>query len=231
MPSFQKSLLYNSLVALALIMVAAYEWTTGHSLTSWGIQPRTWQGLSGLLFAPFLHGGFSHLLSNSVTLLLLGTSIYYFYPRATVQALPYLYFATSLGVWFFGRGTENGGIPVYHIGASGLLYAFAAFLFFSGLFRRDRQSLAVSMSVAIVYNGLIYSLFPNEPGVSWESHLSGFVVGLLCAYVFRGKDRREFARIAEEESAEGEKGYQPLENEHFRYHFRPSEKAPKDDDE
>lgn len=223
MHSFQKSLAFSCIAVSTFILFALYEWITGNSLTYLGIHPRTATGLLGIIFSPVLHGGLSHLFSNSITFLLLGTSIYYFYPKATQKAFPYLYLLTSLGVWFFGRGSANGGIPVYHIGASGLIYAFAAFLFFSGVFRRDRQSLAISASVAIVYNGLLYSLFPNEPGISWEAHLSGFIVGAIAAYFLRHVDSTAPIANKDDEPEEELVGFQPLENRYVKYHFKSSD--------
>jgi membrane associated rhomboid family serine protease len=214
------------LLLVAIFWIVELAEVVGHtSFTTLGILPRTLSGLVGIFLAPFLHGGFYHLFSNSTTFIMLGTSMMYFYPESSKRAFPYLYLVTGLGVWFFGRGQIMGGHPVYHIGASGLVYAFAAFLFFNGVFRRDRRSWAISFSVALLYHGLLYSLVPSEPGISWESHLSGFVVGFVCAFVFRSHDPDP---IRPSESDDGpvvvEEGFQPLENRHFRYHFQPKKK-------
>ena len=118
--------LFASMLLLGIFFV---EQLFNMEFTTLGVHPRSLKGLVGLLFSPLLHGSLTHLLSNVSTLLLLGIGLQYFYPKVLRKAFVYLYFLPSLGVWFFGRGLSRGGIEVYHIGASGLLYAFAALLF------------------------------------------------------------------------------------------------------
>lgn len=151
---------------------------------SWlGILPRTLSGLSGILFTPFLHGSLGHLLSNSIPLLVLGGGLIYFYRSIAYKVLLWIWFIDGLGVWLLGR-------DAYHIGASGLVYGIAAFLIFSGLLRRNRNLLALSLAVVFVYGSLIWGMFPYIPDISWEAHLFGFLAGIYFSVHFLGDDHQ-----------------------------------------
>ena len=139
-----------------------------------GIYPRTLSGLTGILFAPMIHGSLIHLISNTFPILFLGSVLFFFYDRIARQVFFQCYFITSILVWIFGRSS-------LHIGASGLLYGIAAFLISIGLFRKDFKSILISIVILIFYGGLIYGVFPSQPGVSWESHLLGAIVGVGTA--------------------------------------------------
>ena len=139
-----------------------------------GIFPRSFQGMIGILLAPLIHGSLLHLISNTIPLLFLGVVLFLFYDRIAKQVFFQCYFFTNILVWIFARSS-------LHIGASGLVYGIAAFLIFFGLFRKDIKSIVISIIILILYGGLVYGLFPQQPGVSWESHLMGALVGLSTA--------------------------------------------------
>lgn len=143
-----------------------------------GIFPLRADGLLGVVFAPMIHGDFNHLLSNSIPLLALGGSLYFFYPKIAGKVFLQGYFFTNILVWIFGR-------PFYHIGASGLVYALASFLAFYGFFRKNFKSVLISAIVIFFYGGLLHGLFAFNSNISWESHLMGAIVGFASAYVFR----------------------------------------------
>ncbi|WP_425391567.1 rhomboid family intramembrane serine protease [Ekhidna sp.] len=142
-----------------------------------GIYPREISGLVGIVFAPLLHGNFNHLASNTVPLLVLGGSLFFFFPSIASRVFLHAYFFTNILVWVFGR-------PFYHIGASGLIYALASFLVFYGLFKRNFKSVIISGIVIFLYGGMAYGLFNLDDRISWESHLMGAVVGLVSAFTF-----------------------------------------------
>jgi membrane associated rhomboid family serine protease len=146
-----------------------------------GILPRNLSGLIGILTSPLIHGGFSHLISNTAPLIIMGLGIFYFYPKVAYRVFTIVYFGTGILVWIFAR-------EVYHIGASGIIYGFVSFVFFSGIFRKDNRSIALALVVIFLYGGLIWGVLPVEKGVSWESHLSGAVVGVIAAFIFRKID-------------------------------------------
>lgn len=158
-------------------LVFSIEFVTGFDLGFLGIDPRTFSGLVGVLFAPMIHGSIEHLVSNTFPVLFLGAALYLFYDRIASQVFIHCYFFTNILVWIIGR-------PYYHIGASGLVYGLAAFLIFFGIFRRNFRSIIISVLVILFYGGIIYGIFPTQSFISWESHLMGFIVGMGSAYGF-----------------------------------------------
>lgn len=146
-----------------------------------GVLPRTVSGILGIFTGPIIHAGFPHLISNTVPLIVLGWIIFFFFPKVAYYSFFLIYLMTDLLVWLFAR-------QVYHIGASGIIYGFVSFLFFSGIFRRDNKSIALALLVTFLYGGVVWGILPGQEGISWESHLSGVLSGLLSAYVFRRVD-------------------------------------------
>ena len=147
-----------------------------------GIIPRTTTGLIGVFTAPFLHGNYAHLISNTIPLLFLGTTLFFFYQSIAVRAFFSIYLTGNLLVWLLAR-------PANHIGASGLIYGLAGFLVFFGIFKKDFGSILISIIITLLYGGLIYGILPNQPGISWESHLLGGVAGIFFAMKFSKSKR------------------------------------------
>lgn len=193
------------------LFVAA--WLLDWNMTLWGVYPRHWPALTGILTAPLAHGSWGHLSSNSFPLLFLGAGVMYFYPRVSLPVFLTSYLAPGLWVWVAGRSS-------YHIGASGMVYALAFFLFFSGVFRKDARSLTLALVVAFFYGSMVWGVFPMEPGVSWESHLFGGVAGVVMAWYFRHKDRPEPRRYSWEDEPE-ESPYDAIEPWNYQSLFPP----------
>lgn len=148
-------------------------------LTGLGIYPLTVRGLPGILFSPFIHSGFNHLFNNSIPLLLLSTALFYFYSEVAVKVFLWTYLLTGILVWFGGR-------DAWHIGASGVVYGLASFLFFSGIIRRYYRLVALSLLVVFLYGEMVWGLFPGTyKNVSWESHMLGFISGIFLAVWYR----------------------------------------------
>jgi len=147
-------------------------------LSVFGILPRELIGLIGIVLSPLLHGSIVHIISNTLPLLFLGTSLYYFYGRIAKKVFVMCYLLTGLMVWLFARTS-------FHIGASGLIYGIASFLFFSGIVRTEFKSTIISIAVAVAYGGLIWGVLPTIHGISWESHLFGALVGGGTAFAYR----------------------------------------------
>ena len=150
-------------------------------LARFGVLPRQAEGLRGVLFAPLIHGSWLHLLANTLPLFILGTAMLYGYPRAAKVALPVIYLASGIGVWFFARGN-------YHIGSSGLAYGMMFFVFVIGILRWDKLSIVLSMIVFFLYGGMIWGIFPQREGISFESHFFGAVTGVVMAIVLKRRD-------------------------------------------
>jgi membrane associated rhomboid family serine protease len=146
-------------------------------LKFFGIWPRTIPGLIGILTAPLLHGNVIHLISNTIPMLFLGSVLFYFYSGIGGKVFMRAYFWTNLLVWIFAR-------PANHIGASGVVFAIAFFLIFFGFFRRDFLSIFISIVVVILYGGVFFEVIPQDPMVSYESHLAGALVGIVSAVNF-----------------------------------------------
>lgn len=174
-----------------------------------GVLPRNLSGLIGIVASPLIHSNFSHLISNSVPLTVLGFGIFYFYPKAAYKVFAFVYLCTGILVWLFAR-------EVYHIGSSGIVYAFVSYLFFSGIFRRDNKSIALSLIVVFLYGGLVWGVLPGLEGISWESHLFGAITGIIAAFIFRKSDPIKHYDWEDEESdvpaKELEVSYDPEKN-------------------
>lgn len=158
-------------------------WGLEISLHDFGIVPRTSSGILGVLFAPLIHGDWEHLVANTPALLVLGTLLIYSYPKSWKPVTVVIWLCAGLGTWWFGRDSV-------HFGASGLTHGLMFYLFVMGIIRRDRPAMAVSMAVFFLYGGMVMTIVPREPGISWESHLFGAVGGLLSAALFFRRDPR-----------------------------------------
>jgi membrane associated rhomboid family serine protease len=146
-----------------------------------GIRPRLWEGLPGIVFAPLVHGGFEHLVSNTPPLVVLITAMVFLYPSATPRVLPAVWLVPGVFVWLFGRESV-------HFGASGLVYGLASYVFVAGVLRRDRRAIAAALAVWFLYGSLVWGVLPAPTGVSWETHLSAAVVGVVLAVALRRRD-------------------------------------------
>jgi membrane associated rhomboid family serine protease len=153
-------------------------------LYKFGIFPRHVEGLLGVFTTPLLHGSISHLAGNTLPILALGAGLYYFYPKIATRVVLISWLASGLAVWFVGRSS-------FHIGASGLIYSLAGFIFLSGLLRRQPNLLALSLLVVFLYGGLFWGLLPIEESVSWEAHLAGLTSGFALAFNYRNFGPRQ----------------------------------------
>ena len=178
--SIPLSFIVPSRMLFLMWLIFFIELNFGINLAIFGILPREAIGLLGILFAPLLHGSLLHLVSNTLPLLFLGITLYYFYGKIARNVFLMSYFLTGTLVWLFGRTS-------FHIGASGLIYGIASFLFFSGIVRAEFKSLVISLAVVLTYGGLVWGVLPTLPGVSWESHLFGALVGGAAAYIYRNR--------------------------------------------
>ena len=148
-----------------------------------GIRPLSVEGLPGILLFHFIHGDWQHLFSNTLPILVLGSALYYFYRPIANKILLILIFTTGLLTWC---GARSGT----HIGASGLVYGLTFFLMLSGFIRRDRKLIIISLIVVFLYGSLVWGLYPKyavENNISWEGHLSGFVMGIVLAIFYKNE--------------------------------------------
>jgi membrane associated rhomboid family serine protease len=165
-------------VALWLIKLVEYEY--GLDFSSWGVLPGNLTGLRGILFSPLIHADFSHLAANSLPLLVLTFSLFFFYRKSPYTVFVLIYLFSGVFVWIGGR-------EALHIGASGIIYGLAAFLFLSGVLSHHTGLLTISLIVALLYGGLFWGIFPAKPEISWEAHLWGAISGFVLAFLYRNK--------------------------------------------
>lgn len=162
-----------------------------------GIYPLKFKGIIGIFTAPLIHSDINHLFDNSLPVFFLSLAIFYFYSEVSFQVFFLIYFITGFLVWIVGR-------EAYHIGASGLVYGFAGFLFFSGIIRKNRNLMAISLLVIFLYGSLVWGLLPYDFRISWESHLMGALTGVALAFVYRHKGPLpDIERIPVDEEDEG----------------------------
>ena len=176
-----RGVLIAATMIVVLCLIEFIDRSLQLDLFRFGVYPRSLAELPNILTAPLLHGSWYHLISNSFTLLVLLTTLWYAYPRSALPALLLIYVASGIGVWLFARES-------YHYGASGLNHGMMFYIFVSGILRRDRLSIALSMIVFFLYGSMIWSIFPQEPGISYESHFFGAATGVLGAFLFSRRD-------------------------------------------
>jgi len=194
---FRSSVFITVMVILLLWLVWFLDIVFNLQLSRFGVHPHQITGLLGILFMPFIHStnGISHLLYNSISLLVLGTILLNTYPRVALKTVLIIQLLSGFMVWFFASANQ------YHIGASGVIFGIAAFLFASGILRRDRVSIAVALFVGLFYgSSILNGLFPTEPNISWQGHLAGIVAGLFCAFLYRNVDLPIDTTFEEEET-------------------------------
>ena len=177
---FYHSLIFPSLFVLILWLFKIYELIEDRNLSNFGIYPRQFDGLQGILLSPLVHYDFNHLLSNTISLYFLMIGIFYFFNLFAYKIFFVSYFVPNIIVWIIGRSA-------YHIGCSGIIYSFAFFLFFSGIVSKNNNFLALSLLVTFLYGSMIWGLFPLINQISWESHISGALTGIILAYYFKPK--------------------------------------------
>lgn len=182
---------------VVLWLIHLMNWGLDLDPRPFGVRPREWLGLIGIGAAPLVHGDFGHLVANSVPLLVLGAVMLFLYPHSTLRVLPAVYLGPGLLVWMFGRDSV-------HFGASGLVYGLVSYVFVAGLLRRDRRAIAASLLVVFMYGSLAWGVLPIQPGVSWETHLSAAVIGVLMALLLRKLDVPPRKRYAWEDETAGD---------------------------
>ena len=205
-----RSFFFPALLVLLIWLVKLFEITFDIDLTGYGLWPLQWKGLIGIVTAPLLHANLSHLSANSFPLFFLGALLFYFYKPLAWRVFFLIWFLTGLWVWVFARG------EAVHIGASGVVYGLAAFLFLSGILRRDNKLMAITLLIAFIYGGLVWGVFPqffpNQP-ISWESHLMGLLAGTVLAVYYRNAGPQRIVYQWDDEGDDDDDDYQGYEED------------------
>lgn len=215
---FRSSALLAGSFTVGLWAAFAAQQRLGWDAGLWGVRPGELAGLIGIFTAPFAHGGFGHLLANSLPVFLLLTGLLYLYRPGALLTLALVWPAANLATWYFAR-------PDPHIGASGIVYGLCAFLFWAGVLHRERRAIALALIVVFLYGGSIWGIFPGEAGQSWETHLSGAIAGVIAALI----DRLRFPHSLEA-AADGTADEDFTEDENYAENEEyPEDEAPEDD--
>lgn len=216
----QKKLLhcfiFPSMLIVLLWIIKLGEIITGFDFSSLGIYPQRLSGLIGIITGPLVHGDIKHLFANSIPLLVLGSSLFFFYKEIAVKVFILIYIITGFSVWAGAR-------DAYHIGISGVVYGLASFLFFSGIIRRDLKLLAITLFVTFLYGSMIWGIFPElfpERNISWESHFWGLVTGLLLAVYFRKLGPQKKKYDWEDEEDEEDDQFDELNDQQIQINYQ-----------
>ena len=170
-----------ALVAFVALLwaIQVVNWITGYGLNpAFGMIPRYFGGLDGIIAMPLLHGSFAHLMANTPPLLVMGGLMV---ATTTRALLPMNAVVIGLGgalVWLFGSSA-------IHIGASGLIFGWFGFLVVRGLVDRSLITLGAALVVGVLYGSILWGILPGQPGVSWEAHVFGVVAGAAAAFLVR----------------------------------------------
>lgn len=190
----------NLSLAAVLLLAGVFFAQDGFDAGRFAVRPHLPEGLWGILTAPLLHGSLKHLAANASAILMLGTLAGSAFPRATWRSLPLMWLFAGLGAWWLGEAGQH------HLGASGVTHGLGFLVFALGLLRRDRAAIAAGMLAFLFYGGMLLTILPQEPGVSWQSHLGGAVGGALGALLFRHADpippRKRYSWELEDEDAD-----------------------------
>jgi membrane associated rhomboid family serine protease len=199
---FRKKLFLSTIIpgifVFLMWLVKIIEVLFETDFSRFGIYPLSAKGLPGILFSPFIHADFGHLFNNSLPLFFLGVALFYFYSEVALKIFFKTFFLTGFLVWIAGR-------EAWHIGASGIVYGLASFLFFSGIIRRHFRLIALSLLIVFLYGSIVWGIFPGVyKNVSWESHMLGFFSGVVLSVLYRkeGPQRPVYEWIDENEETE-----------------------------
>ncbi|MDT5248899.1 MAG: hypothetical protein QOJ28_1533 [Mycobacterium sp.] len=183
-----------SFVAVLYVIEAYDYFLDNQALDQDGIRPWEVDGLWGILWAPFLHGGWAHLYANTVPALVLGFLVGLTGLGRFIGATAIVWVLGGLGTWVIGNWGAPPGVETVHIGASGLIMGWLTFLIVFGFFTRQVWQIVVGVVVLFVYGSVLLGVFPGTLGVSWQGHLSGAIAGVVAAYVLSGPERKARAK-------------------------------------
>jgi len=218
------SLVYPILFVLLMGLSHLFQFVFDISFVHFGIFPRSFKGLFGIISSPLIHGSFNHLFNNSVPIIILGGLLFYFYKEIAFKVSVWIYLMVGVWTWIYAR-------EAYHIGASGVLYGLFSFLLISGFIRRNKQLISLSFAVIFLYGSLVWGLFPIDIKVSFEAHVFGFIAGIILAIYYRKEGPQKVEHHWEEDEEDGEDKYwmevevkAKKQEQKVNYIFKPSVK-------
>lgn len=195
-PFPKKTIIIPLLLLLPMWIIFLFE-INGHGFVGcYGVIPRTFVGLRGILLSPLFHSGWKHIISNTFPLAFLSFIALLMYDRLAYYVIFFGWIISGTILWLIGNPPFLDDYVSCHIGASTIVYLLASFIFFSGIIRKERGLMAISLIIILLYGGMIWGMVPQEilpqlksdvgnNSISWEGHLSGFITGAFFAYIFR----------------------------------------------
>ncbi|MDP4238038.1 MAG: rhomboid family intramembrane serine protease [Bacteroidota bacterium] len=205
------------LMVLSFILEKGMDW----DFHTAGVYPRRIENIWGVFTLIFVHAGWSHLINNIISFFILGSFLYFFYKQIASRVMILSYVFSGLILWFIGRDS-------WHIGASGLIYSLAFFLFFSGIIRKHVPLIAISLIVAFIYGSMVWHIFPwqiQDP-VSWEGHLAGGITGSVLSLWYRNDGPQKPVKVWENEEDESldylNENDEEIENEQDQQESKPA---------
>lgn len=179
------------LTFLALLyLVELIDQLKHHSLDYDGIRPLEADGLWGIIWAPLLHANWTHLNGNAGFVLVLGFLMTLAGLSRFIWATAIVWIVGGFGTWLIGNAGAPPGVETNHIGASGLILGWLAFLLVFGLFTRKVWEIVIGVVVLVLYGGILLGVLPGTSGVSWQGHLCGAIAGVVAAYVLSAPERK-----------------------------------------
>ena len=175
---FVNSLIFPAVFLIIIWLSKFLEVSMEWSFVEGGVYPRHLSGLIGIITSPLIHSDWKHLIDNSLPIVILTLALFYFYKDISYKVFFLIYVISGILLWGIGR-------QAYHIGASGMIYGLATFLFTSGVLRKVRSLMAISLLVVFWYGSLVWGLLPYDYKVSFEAHLMGAITGIILAFIYR----------------------------------------------
>jgi membrane associated rhomboid family serine protease len=212
-------LLFVMIIGLVHLIQLVFEL----NFVNYGVYPRSSKGLIGIIASPLIHGSLSHLINNSIPILIMGSLLFYFYKEVAFKVSTWIYLMVGFWTWVYAR-------EAYHIGASGVLYGLFSFLLMSGFIRRNKHLISLSFAVVFLYGSLVWGVFPIDVKISFEGHLWGFVAGTILAIYYRKKGTQKPPPYwPEEEDLDDEfpywkEGFNINQDQKVNYIFKPKKK-------
>lgn len=179
--SLSHSVLLTLFFVSLLWCIKSAELMFGWELDWLTLRPLQLEGLVGIATAPLLHGSLEHLFNNTLPLLLLLSFLWYGYPNSRGRVILTVWLGSGIGVWLFAR-------EAMHLGASGLTHGIFFYLLVVSMLRRDKSSIAIMMIAFFMYGGMTMTIFPREPGISFEYHFFGALSGVVSALLWFKRD-------------------------------------------
>ncbi len=180
-------LLFPLLIISVVSLLFIIQKTFWHGFIHYGIYPRQERGLPGIILSNFIHQDLSHWFNNVVSFFIMGSLLFYYHREQAWKIILWGSLFTGILTWIIGR-------PDIHIGMSGLNYVLFAYLIFTGLLSRHPGLSAISLIIIFLYGGFFWLLFPLIKQISWEAHLSGFLVGIFFSIIYISKVKEVYKK-------------------------------------